>query len=735
MFVVLAIGCGDATCPSGSKSMDGKCVPTAATSGIDANDAGAAKGGNKGEDESGGKTPGTADGGSSGGKGLGGSGGKGGDARDAGVAGGDAATPADSADAAIEVPEECVDYDCGAHGHCEVASDAPRCACDTGFAGEHCESCEPGLALEGETCVPACEASSAPSCGPHGSCEVVDGAAKCTCEDSYIGDHCEGCEAGMGLGLSGEDCVPVCEADAAPDCGKHGACAADGDVTSCDCDYPYAGNSCGGCDTGFALQDDGPCAPHCEDCGAHGFCDGSLHVPACGCYAGYVRENGRCEWRGDGTTGGVVNGTFADGSGWTLDHARIDSETVKFEASGTGADCEIGAIEQTMTMPTREQSQQLVLDIATTTTCTSTDPEACPPLLVQVGSSVTRVRVPQGPQGPSTTQHLCLGDTGYGGAVKLRIRPGVARLLNPFSGMSAGWPCNSSWPTVNGVAIRAQNGDECPQVGSFPIGGFDSWQRSATGATVSNGALSLSNSGVAHVGIVAPTETALPGAALRIGLRPTSESGYLLVELDGMQLSTMRLSVRETRYVCLPDWALGGAHDLALRAAEPEMSIENIAIVGESRCGDNSFEGGFERPLETGGWYIDTTGGDVDLFSDSRVFAGDTSLSTSFTTLGAAVRFPDATAKTHAALSFAARVGTMDMDGSVHTLGGAPALNTTVGVTSPNWAVTTLCPGHIWDGQLAQLIVRLTVGLNNGASGTPAILLDDLGTSSSLACR
>jgi hypothetical protein len=210
----------------------------------------------------------------------------------------------------------------------------------------------------------------------------------------------------------------------------------------------------------------------------------------------------------------------------------------------------------------------------------------------------------------------------------------------------------------------------------------------------------------------------------------------VLVELDGMQLSTIRLSVRETRYVCLPDWALGGSHDLALRAYTPEMAIENIAIVSDSRCGDNSFERGFERPLETGGWYIDSTGGvDVDVLADSRAYAGDSILSASFTALGGAVRFPDATANSHAALSFAARVGTMDMHGSVQTSGVASALNTTIPVASATWAVTILCPGHIWDGQLAQLIVRPSAVLNSGASGTPEILLDELGPSSSIECH
>jgi hypothetical protein len=211
-----------------------------------------------------------------------------------------------------------------------------------------------------------------------------------------------------------------------------------------------------------------------------------------------------------------------------------------------------------------------------------------------------------------------------------------------------------------------------------------------------------------------------------------------LVELDGMQLSTIRESASTTsttRYVCLPDWALGAAHDLTLRAFATNMLIDNVEVDHDERCGDNSFDRGFERPLEAGGWFIHSSGGpDAKVVSDSRAFAGHGSLSVQNTLLGAAMRFPETASGAHAALSWAARVGTSQMSGSVSPRGVAPALNTTIPTSSPTWAITTVCAGHIWDGQLAQLIVSASASLGSGATGTPEILLDEFGPSSSSGC-
>lgn len=739
VLIAFAMGCGDATCPAGSKSVGGQCEPAdecghgmvrkgktcTLASGIDANDGGVTGRDDEGESQSSSARDASVRSASDAGSASSGPGTGEADAAPSASEGAGSATMP-------EVPVECVGYDCGSHGHCELAADAPRCACDSGFAGEHCEACEPGYGLEAQTCVPACEADDAPDCG-HGTCEVADGAARCACESGYVGDHCEGCEAG--LGLKGDECVPACEADAAPSCGAHGSCEVVDDAAQCACEHPFAGASCASCATGFALQSDGSCAPFCGDCGAHAYCDGSLMVPACACRPGYAAGGAGCTWSGDGKTGGIVNGTFADDSGWTLDHASIANHSVTFAPSGTGTNCQLGSLSQTITMPTREQAEALVVEIETTTPCTATDPEACPPLQLELGSSVTRVRVPGGAAGATASQRICLGDAAYGGDVALRIRPGVARVANPFAIPAAGWPCNTAWPTVNSVAIRAARGGECDEPGFIPNGYAPLWDLTGT-ASISNGILSIGNAALALVDFVAPSASALPGAALQLTVSPQAQAGAVVVELDGMQLSTLRVANTETRFVCLPDWALGTGHELGLRAYSPTMLIGSIGVVSESHCGDGSFDGGFERALETGGWFIHSTGGvDVAVLADSSAYAGNSTLHARNTVLGGAMRFPDADGSNHAALSLAARAGTKDMKGTIAPNGSPPALNATVTVVGSNWTITTFCPGRIWDGQLAQFIVSVSASFaTSGATGTPEILLDAFGPSSSSMC-
>jgi hypothetical protein len=674
-MLLLLSACGDATCPSSSKSVDGQCVPaevreSGVAGGDDGDAAGAGPAAGRGSDASRSDGGGLKDAGQT--------------ASDGGASEDptDATTAVDAAaDAALDPePGPCADYGCGDHGHCEVVADAPRCACDSGFAGERCESCEPGL------------------------------------------------------GLAGEQCVPACEADGAPDCGAHGSCAVNGTQAECVCEHPAAGTLCDGCAKGFALQDDGSCAADCGDCGAHGFCDGTLHEPVCVCYPGYSRQDQACRWVGDGATGGIRNGDLSNPDGWQAIGVTIQGGAASFTQSGTGANCDLGVLSQTLTMPTRDQAEQFVLEIGTTTACAENDPEACPPLLVELGDAVTRVRVPKSATGG--VQRLCLGDAGYGGQVPLRIRPGVARITNAVAFSAAGFSCNTAWPSITGVAIRPAVTDECPMPGVITNGSFDTqtaWVLSS--ATIQSGALNLSSDGLATIRMIAPTASAVSGAALRIVVRAASDPGAVDVELDGMPLALVRASVTETRNVCLPDWALGAAHEVALRAFAPEMVVDGITVVPESRCGAGVFDRGFERQLETGSWFIQAIGApDVDIITDSRAIAGDSSLRVRNTVLSTLARFPEASGNAHATISFAARGGNAEMNANIHTLGALPALDATTTINGAMWRVTQLCPGRIWDGQLAQLIASVSAGFVSSGSGTPEALLDEFGAASTALC-
>ncbi|HMI93173.1 MAG TPA: hypothetical protein VK509_17500, partial [Polyangiales bacterium] len=170
LLLVALLGCGDATCPAGSRSVDGKCVPAKACDGGGEcmQESGVSGDGGTAIPDGGAKPPGRRNdaGGSAGTSGAGGA-----PADDAGQDTGqpdDAAAKSDAdsdGGADAEPPDTdpepvgpCVGYACGAHGTCEVVADAPQCACDSDFTGERCDRCVPGLGFAGDSCVPACRA-------------------------------------------------------------------------------------------------------------------------------------------------------------------------------------------------------------------------------------------------------------------------------------------------------------------------------------------------------------------------------------------------------------------------------------------------------------------------------------------------------------------------------------------------------------------------------------------------
>ena len=242
---------------------------------------------------------------------------------------GAADTGAPDSNMPVDPMDPCAGFDCGGHGACQVdMADAPYCACEEGFAGERCDACEAGLGLSDEgTCVALCEAADRLDCGPHGECVVADSTASCTCT------------------------------------------------------HPYTGDSCELCAEGYALEG-GVCTPECGECGRHSFCDATPLVPECKCVPGYDRKAGGCTWAGNGVTGGIIDEELENPAAWRASDVKFNGGIATFGSSGVGNSCRLGVLAQTVRMPAREDAEPFVLDIETLTSCTFTNPDSCPALLV-----------------------------------------------------------------------------------------------------------------------------------------------------------------------------------------------------------------------------------------------------------------------------------------------------------------------------------------------------------------
>ncbi|MBW2703649.1 MAG: putative metal-binding motif-containing protein, partial [Deltaproteobacteria bacterium] len=204
--------------------------------------------------------------------------------------------------------QTCQADSCSGHGTCDDGSDMIVCDCDQGYAGDICDSCTTGYQDYGDgECLPsdpcaedtACAAQNrvctddqgsavcgdclagyhdeagtcvtdesclATSCSGHGTCDDTGGVVNCTCDDHYIGDHCEACEAGYVFWPADSG---ICVADPCdpypcnvPNAVADGCVQTDVDAFDCTCEAGYA-------------WDDAACAPDCEDADNDGYGTGA----------------------------------------------------------------------------------------------------------------------------------------------------------------------------------------------------------------------------------------------------------------------------------------------------------------------------------------------------------------------------------------------------------------------------------------------------------------------------
>ncbi|MCP4603977.1 MAG: hypothetical protein GY847_26225 [Proteobacteria bacterium] len=190
----------------------------------------------------------------------------------------------------------CTESTCGDHGTgCIVVEEVPVCSCQTGWDPEtFCSTCADGYHTVGEDCVidEVCDNEGEDhSCNNHGTCSTPEGVIVCACDDGYTGDKCDTCDTDYtdcGAGLCCDDSTHVCHDNA---CCPPLTCAdkTDGDYVECGSagDDECGGTiDCGECG-GFGECDAGTC--DCED--NYGVvdeghecvyaCDG--YLPAVGC--------------------------------------------------------------------------------------------------------------------------------------------------------------------------------------------------------------------------------------------------------------------------------------------------------------------------------------------------------------------------------------------------------------------------------------------------------------------
>lgn len=155
----------------------------------------------------------------------------------------------------------CDGQDCSGHGVCAVVDGVARCDCNQGYTAS-------GLA-----CISAGPCAGV-TCSDHGTCAEVDGVAQCTCDEGY---KAEGLHCTTG---GGGPCDNV-------DCSSHGVCGTLQGEATCVCNWGY--------------HPDGlTCAPDVTDpcagvsCSGHGQCNVEGGLARCHCDDGYLERNLGC---------------------------------------------------------------------------------------------------------------------------------------------------------------------------------------------------------------------------------------------------------------------------------------------------------------------------------------------------------------------------------------------------------------------------------------------------------
>jgi hypothetical protein len=199
----------------------------------------------------------------------------------------------------------CQDVVCSGHGTCVVLDDAARCVCDRGYHSEGLECVRDSAGL--------CEGV---DCSGHGRCVLLGGAAQCICDAGYQNDGPTACVVE----------TTVCDGI---DCSGHGTCGVTAD-----------GSPICSCLTGY--HNDGPttCVPDpgSGKCGTEKDCDDSNQ-----CTTDICTAEGECqnEFNTDPCDDGLycTDGDVCDGAGNCVSGGQRD-------CSGVAGECQVGVCNE-----------------------------------------------------------------------------------------------------------------------------------------------------------------------------------------------------------------------------------------------------------------------------------------------------------------------------------------------------------------------------------------------------
>lgn len=196
----------------------------------------------------------------------------------------------------------CKEDTCNGFGTCEEVDGKAKCTCDEFHKGDDCSDCIPGYHMEAAdddengdgkfSCVKNVACIPDPCNG--GQCTDKDMTVTCKCLTGYAGRWCTDCDTGYLKSTVDQKCKPDC-ATGSYSCTGNKTCGINAvtNEAECVCAQYYSGTDCSICD-----------ATHF--CSSHGTCSAPSGAPICSCTGnwtgnncsqcldGYVPYNGNC---------------------------------------------------------------------------------------------------------------------------------------------------------------------------------------------------------------------------------------------------------------------------------------------------------------------------------------------------------------------------------------------------------------------------------------------------------
>ncbi len=217
-----------------------------------------------------------------------------------------------------ETPDEgpvCTEDTCSGFGTCEMVDGKPKCTCDEFHKGDDCSECVPGYHMEvldddenGDgkfSCVKNVACTPDPCNG--GQCTDKDMTVTCKCTTGYTGRWCTDCDTGYLKSIVDQKCKPDCD-HGTYSCTGNKICGinATTNEAGCVCATYYSGTDCTVCDG-------------VHFCNSHGTCSAPSGAPICSCTGnwtgndcsqcleGYILQGGNCIQNCSSTCGNILS--------------------------------------------------------------------------------------------------------------------------------------------------------------------------------------------------------------------------------------------------------------------------------------------------------------------------------------------------------------------------------------------------------------------------------------------